>query len=90
MELLVVIEKTSTGFSAYLPDIDGCVATGKTEKGALQNIRAALKLHFEGIEMNSKNFPKSLSHSHYIDIDIHNDSSASSKNRSVAVAEKAR
>ena len=38
MKYLIVIEETSTGFSAYSPDIDGCVATGATKEEVEKNI----------------------------------------------------
>src|SRR4051794_7943893 len=43
----VVIEKTGTGFSAYSPDIPGCVSTGDTEEETRRNFQAALTAHFD-------------------------------------------
>jgi predicted RNase H-like HicB family nuclease len=43
----VVIEATSTGFSAYSPDVRGCVAAGATDEEARLNFQAALNAHFE-------------------------------------------
>lgn len=40
---LVIIEKTITGYSAYSPDVLGCVATGKTKKEVEQNMREAIQ-----------------------------------------------
>lgn len=42
---LIIIEKTSTGFSAYSPDVDGCVAVGDTKKECEKNMKEALQFH---------------------------------------------
>ncbi len=49
MRYLVVMEKSSTGWSAYLPDMPGCVATGATPEETEANIRDAIALHLEGM-----------------------------------------
>jgi len=46
---LVIIEKTKTGFSAYVPDLPGCIATGKTKEMVEQNMFEAIKFHLEGL-----------------------------------------
>ena len=51
MKYLIVIEETSTGFSAYSPDIDGCVATGATKEEVEKNMGEALEFHLEGLRM---------------------------------------
>lgn len=43
----LVIERTSTGFSAYSPDVPGCAAVGDTEEETRRNFREALTAHFE-------------------------------------------
>jgi predicted RNase H-like HicB family nuclease len=48
-EYLVVIEKAENNYSAYSPDLPGCVATGDTKDEALQNIRGAIAMHIEGL-----------------------------------------
>ncbi len=49
MKYLIVFEKTETGYSAYLPDLPGCVATGRTKEEVEKNIRDAIDLHIEGM-----------------------------------------
>ena len=44
----VVILKTETGYNAFSPSVDGCVATAKTIDGALKRIKEALAFHLEG------------------------------------------
>lgn len=48
-EYVVVIEKSKTGFGAYVPDLPGCVALGETRDEALSLIREAIELHVESI-----------------------------------------
>ena len=46
----VVIEPEVSNFSAYVPDIPGCVATGATRESALQEICSAIRFHLEGLQ----------------------------------------
>ncbi len=55
---LVVFEKTKTGFSAFVPDLPGCVATGKTKIDTEKNIYEAIQFHLEGIKENHIKLPK--------------------------------
>ncbi len=47
---LIVLEKSDTGFSAYSPDVWGCVATGETLEQTRENMRSALMLHLRDME----------------------------------------
>ena len=47
---LIIIEKTETGYSAYVPDLSGCIATGKTKSIAEKNIYEAIQFHMEGLK----------------------------------------
>jgi predicted RNase H-like HicB family nuclease len=49
MKYLMVIEPTETGFSAYSPDLPGCVSTGATREEVEQNMQEAIELHLEGL-----------------------------------------
>jgi predicted RNase H-like HicB family nuclease len=55
---LVVIGKTSTGYSAHCPDVLGCAATGKTVEDVVANMKEALELHFEGMAEDGDPVPK--------------------------------
>ncbi len=68
MKYLVVVEKTKTGFSSYSPDMDGCVATGKTKKEVERNMREAMKFHLEGLSLEHQEIPKSYSYSSYVEV----------------------
>lgn len=49
MKCLVIIEPTETGFSAYSPDLPGCVSTRTTHAEVEDNMREAIELHLEGL-----------------------------------------
>ena len=48
-QVAVVIEKAGRNYSAYAPEVPGCIATGATPKEAEDNMRSALELHFKGM-----------------------------------------
>ena len=47
---LVVVEKTKTGFSAFSPDLDGCIATGRTKAEVEQLMKESMQFHLEGMK----------------------------------------
>jgi len=47
---LIVLEKSETGFSAYSPDVPGCIATGETLEETTEQMRSALALHLADVE----------------------------------------
>ncbi len=55
---LVVIGRTSTGYSAHCPDVLGCAAVGETVEKVLANMKKALQLHFEGMIEDTQPIPK--------------------------------
>ncbi len=57
MRYAVVIEKAGDNYSAYVPDIPGCVATGDTLAAAEQEIRDAIRFHIEGLEADGLTVP---------------------------------
>jgi predicted RNase H-like HicB family nuclease len=68
MQYLIVIEKTATGFSAYSPDLPGCVTTGATREEIEQNIRDAIEFHIAGLRQEGYEVPEPNSYSTYIDV----------------------
>ena len=58
MRYAVVIENASTNYSAYVPDLPGCVATGQTIKEVEKEIRSAIKFHLEGLKNDGLPVPK--------------------------------
>ncbi|MEK9138513.1 MAG: type II toxin-antitoxin system HicB family antitoxin [Bacteroidota bacterium] len=65
---LVVIEKTRSGYSAYSPDIDGCVATGKTKVSVTRTMREAIEFHLEGLTLEGYPLPKPQSASTHVGV----------------------
>lgn len=68
MKYLIVIEKTKTGFCAYSPDVDGCIAAGKTRRETEKLMREALEFHFEGMAEDGERAPKPTSSSAYVEV----------------------
>ena len=58
---LVVIEKANGNYSAYSPDLPGCVATGKTRDQASMNMHEAIEMHLEGMREDKLPVPKAHS-----------------------------
>jgi predicted RNase H-like HicB family nuclease len=56
---LIIIEKTKTGYSSYVPDLTGCIATGKTKSIVEKNIYKAIELHLELLKREKEPIPKS-------------------------------
>jgi predicted RNase H-like HicB family nuclease len=54
----VIVEKAGTGFSAYAPDLPGCVATGKDKKQTLEKMKEAMQFHIEGLRLSGLPVPK--------------------------------
>ena len=67
---LIVIEETKTGFSIYSPDLDGCVATGKTRAEVEKRMKEAIEFHLEGPKQENIPIPKPHSFSSYLEISL--------------------
>ncbi len=63
---LVVIEKANGNYSAYSPDLPGCVATGTTREETEQNIHEAIELHIQGLKEENQPIPESCSFAEFI------------------------
>ena len=63
---LIVIEKTISNYSAYSPDLPGCVAVGKTKQETERNMYQAILFHLEGLREDRLPIPKSHSLTEYI------------------------
>ena len=70
MQYLIVIEKTETGYSAYSPDLDGCIATGSSKHEVEQNMREEIEFHLEGLRHEGYSVPRPSSYSTYIDVPV--------------------
>ena len=58
MQYAVVVEKTGNGYSAYVPDLPGCVAAARTRAQTERLIREAIQFHLEGLRENGDRIPK--------------------------------
>jgi predicted RNase H-like HicB family nuclease len=65
---LVVIEKANNNYSAYSPDLPGCVATGSTREEAEKNIFEAIEMHVQGLLEDNLPIPESKSFAEYVAI----------------------
>lgn len=54
---VIIFEKTETGYSAYVPDLPGCIATGKTKNMTEKNILDAIQFHLEGLKEDRIKIP---------------------------------
>jgi predicted RNase H-like HicB family nuclease len=68
MKYLVVIEPTDTGYSAYPPDLPGCVSTGATHEEVEQNMQEAIELHLEGLREEGYSVPEPSTSSLYVEV----------------------
>lgn len=66
-KFLIILEKGERNYSAYSPDIPGCIATGRSVETTLNEIREALVFHIEGLVENGDDVPSPKSLNYYID-----------------------
>lgn len=65
---LIVIEPTPTGFSAYSPDLAGCVATGATRAQVEQVMREAIEFHLDGLRADGQPMPTGGTVATYVEV----------------------
>ena len=63
---LIVVENAGRNFSAYSPDLPGCVATGKTREQAQKKMAEAIQLHIEGLKEDGLAIPSSTATAEYV------------------------
>lgn len=68
MRYAIVIEKAGSDYSAYVPDLPGCVATGATVEEVEAQIREAIAFHVEGLREEGLPIPAPASRVEYVDI----------------------
>lgn len=68
MRYMVVIEEGPTSFGAYVPDLPGCIAVGKSPEEALQLIQEAIVFHIEGLKEEGQHVPVPHSSSTFVEI----------------------
>jgi len=68
MRYAIVIEKAQNNYSAYVPDLPGCVATGATLEDVEVNIRDAIEFHLIGLREDGIPPPQPSSHVEYVEV----------------------
>ena len=68
MRYLIILEPTSTGFSAYSPDLDGCVAAGDDREETITLMKEAIAFHLEGLVAAGEPIPASSCESAYVEV----------------------
>ena len=64
-----IFEKTETGYSAFVPDLPGCVATGGTKEEAATLIQEAIEFHLEGLALEDLPIPSSNTEAELVTVD---------------------
>jgi predicted RNase H-like HicB family nuclease len=67
MRYAVVIEKAGANYSAYVPDLPGCVATGATVAETEREISAAIRFHVDGLREDGLPVPEAVSLAEYVE-----------------------
>lgn len=67
MRYAVVIEKAGENYSAYVPDLPGCIATGATIAETELEIRDAVRFHIEGLREDGLHVPEAVSRAEYVE-----------------------
>ena len=67
---LIIIEKANGNYSAYSPDLPGCIATGKTREETERNMHEALEMHVQGMIEDKVPVPESVSLAEYIAVAV--------------------
>lgn len=68
MRYAIVIEKAENNYSAYVPDLPGCIATGTTVAETEAQIREAIEFHLEGLREDGLPIPQPSSKVEYVDV----------------------
>ena len=67
MRYVMIIEKGEMNYSAYLPDLPGCIATGKTVKEVKERMGQAIDLHLRGLREDGLPIPEPTSMADYVE-----------------------
>jgi predicted RNase H-like HicB family nuclease len=67
MRYAVVIEKAGGNYSAYVPDLPGCIATGATVEQVEAEIREAIRFHIEGMREDGSPIPEPTTLAEYVE-----------------------
>lgn len=65
---LIIIEKAQGNYSAFSPDVPGCVATGKSRAAAERNMKKAIEMHIRGLKRDNQPLPEPRSFAEYVSV----------------------
>ena len=68
MKYLVVVENSTNGFGAYVPDLPGCIAAAETREDVVALIQEAIEFHIEGLKKSGEPVPQPTSQSELVDV----------------------
>jgi len=68
MKYAIVIEKAENNFSAYVPDLPGCITTGKSVEETRRSMREAIEFHIEGLRLHGDPVPDATSICEYVEV----------------------
>jgi predicted RNase H-like HicB family nuclease len=66
----VIVEQADGNFSAYVPDLPGCVAVGDTIEETLREMKEAIELHLQGLREDGMPIPEPTTVLHPVDVDV--------------------
>jgi predicted RNase H-like HicB family nuclease len=69
MKYLVVYEKAGNNYSAYVPDLPGCIATGATKEDVEKHIREAIEFHLSGMKEDAEDIPAPAASANFIEVE---------------------
>jgi predicted RNase H-like HicB family nuclease len=69
---LIIIEQGNRNYSAYVPDLPGCIATGKTVEEVEANMRGAIEMHIEGMIEEGLPIPAPSLTAEYLEVSVPN------------------
>ena len=67
-KFLIVVEKAEANFSAYSPDLPGCVATGSSPEETVASMRIAIEMHVEGLREDGQPIPQPSAIAEYVEV----------------------
>jgi predicted RNase H-like HicB family nuclease len=67
MRYATIVEKTTSNYSAYVPDLPGCIATGTSIEEVLSQIQSAISFHLEGLQLEGLPIPEPTTVCEYIE-----------------------
>jgi predicted RNase H-like HicB family nuclease len=68
MRYAVIVEKAESNFSAYVPDLPGCVAAAESQEEVLELIREAIDFHLEGMRESGEEVPQPTTIAEYVEV----------------------